>query len=793
MSAILPSYEYDIFISYRQKDNRSDQWVTNFVQALKEELDATFKEDLSVYFDENPHDGLHDTHDVNASLKEKVKCLIFIPIVSRTYCDPKSFAWQKEFLPFLDFAKNDGKGLKIKLSNGNVTSRVLPIRIHDLDAEDVELFEKETGSVIRSINFVYSGAGVNRPLLTTDKKEDNINKSYYRDQINKVAMTVKGIIYSQNREGITERKTEEKTLSGGYPRSLKGKSKLRVMTIMAAIVLLSIIGFYLWGRESKTNDEQKINVQGIAIVPFKNFTGDEAYSPLGIGLASELHNEISVLSQFDFISALSSTLKYRDVDTGPITIGDELGVSHVITGIYTKQGVNIELVETSSGRLVKSASIPSPLNDIRQLKKEIRNNVFMWLDIKPVGTKKGKSIDLRAYSYVSQGNEHFYNFEREKAIDDYKNALAVDSSYLSAWLGLAEVYGDISFYPIDDSIAISSELKNIAEYVKDNFEESWETLLVSAIYEFRGLKDYEKTLATLLKVLEKNPESYLASLYTGDIYSRDFQFVESFQYTLKAININPGISQNWNMLGGLYVQNGELKNANRCFEEAWKLNKFNKFNVNRLYKFLVWDKSLEKLPDEIKEKNWKGYSGDLFAQNQQWEELLKYSDTVSLDANYSLPDKLYHRSVAFYNLYETDSSRHYARKFLALNNQGHEGKSINAINGNYLHMAGILGDSTMFFSDKSLGGGHRPKNDKSYNCYIIQCRIAYQLLQRKYTRATLLFNELVTDCGSSYTWDWLKIPVYDACIRESPEFRQAVENIVRPPTLEDQMDTPAIW
>ncbi|MDH5367176.1 MAG: hypothetical protein OEW67_09335, partial [Cyclobacteriaceae bacterium] len=197
MPSLISGYSYDIFISYRQKDNRSDQWVTQFVQALKEELDATFKEDISVYFDENPHDGLHDTHDVDDSLKEKVKCLIFIPIVSRTYCDPKSFAWQKEFLPFLDFAKNDEHGLKVKLANGNVTSRVLPIRIHDLDTEDVKLFEKETGSVIRSIDFVYKEAGVNRPLRPKiDDPSKNQNHTVYRDQINKVANATHEILSS---------------------------------------------------------------------------------------------------------------------------------------------------------------------------------------------------------------------------------------------------------------------------------------------------------------------------------------------------------------------------------------------------------------------------------------------------------------------------------------------------------------------------------------------------------------------------------------------------------------------
>jgi len=57
MSSIIPGYEYDIFISYRQKDNKYDGWVTEFVNHLKDELEATFKEDISIYFDENPHDG----------------------------------------------------------------------------------------------------------------------------------------------------------------------------------------------------------------------------------------------------------------------------------------------------------------------------------------------------------------------------------------------------------------------------------------------------------------------------------------------------------------------------------------------------------------------------------------------------------------------------------------------------------------------------------------------------------------------------------------------------------------
>ncbi len=197
MASLILGYEYDIFISYRQKDNKGDRWVSEFVEALKTELESTFKEEISVYFDINPHDGLLETHDVDASLKDKLKCLIFIPIISRTYCDPKSFAWEHEFKAFVKEASQDQFGLKIKLPNGNVANRLLPVRINDLDISDIKLCESILGGVFRGVDFIYKEPGVNRPLRSNeDNPHDNLNHTIYRNQINKVALAVKDIIES---------------------------------------------------------------------------------------------------------------------------------------------------------------------------------------------------------------------------------------------------------------------------------------------------------------------------------------------------------------------------------------------------------------------------------------------------------------------------------------------------------------------------------------------------------------------------------------------------------------------
>jgi hypothetical protein len=145
-----------------------------------------------------------ETHDVVASLQDKLKCFVFIPIISRTYSDPKSFAWEHEFRAFVGQASMDQFGLKIRLSNGNVASRLMPVQIHDLCPEDNSLIEKELGRILRPIEFIYKEPGVNRPLTSKDNEEKNSNKTNYGNQINKVANAINEIFHSlKGKENIT--------------------------------------------------------------------------------------------------------------------------------------------------------------------------------------------------------------------------------------------------------------------------------------------------------------------------------------------------------------------------------------------------------------------------------------------------------------------------------------------------------------------------------------------------------------------------------------------------------------
>ena len=202
MGSIVTGFEYDIFVSYRHNDNKSspgrqagEGWVTEFVEKLNQELDATLKDKLSIFFDKNPQEGLHESHSVDKSIASKIKALIFIPIISQTYCDTKSFAWNQEFKVFKAEAESDNLGHTIKLGNGNFASRILPVRIHDIDVDDVRFLESELSGALRSIDFIYRDAGVNRSLRPVDDElPSSPAKVLYRNQINKLANAVKEII-----------------------------------------------------------------------------------------------------------------------------------------------------------------------------------------------------------------------------------------------------------------------------------------------------------------------------------------------------------------------------------------------------------------------------------------------------------------------------------------------------------------------------------------------------------------------------------------------------------------------
>lgn len=446
MPSIIPGYEYDIFISYRHKDNKYDGWVTTFVSNLRKELEATFKEDISIYFDENPHDGLLETHDVDKSLEGKLKALILIPIISRTYCDTKSFAWQNEFCAFNRLSKEDQFGRDIKVGYGNVASRILPVKIHELDEEDKVLLEGELGGALRPIEFIYKSPGVNRPLTPNDDPDKNVNNTLYRDQINKVANAIKEIISALKSPSKTSIPLKEIYSKPVVKQEIKISSKV----IFFGLLILLGLGYLIYRSTGRGYSEQ--NIKSIAVLPLDDLSGDPEQRYLTAGLHDALIGELGKLSGLRVISK-TSTLRYPGRKMLIQEIAKELGVDAIVEGSVVGSGdqvrVQLQLIEVfPEERHLWAQEYKQDLRNVLLMQNDVVRQIAREINIKlspqeEMHFQQVSTVNPDAYKAYLKGMYHWDRLteaDLNLAMEQFELAKKLEPDLALAYAGISMVW-----------------------------------------------------------------------------------------------------------------------------------------------------------------------------------------------------------------------------------------------------------------------------------------------------------------------------------------------------------------
>jgi TolB-like protein len=873
MAAIIPGYEYDIFISYRQNDNKRDSWVTDFVAALKDELEATLKNPVSIYFDENPHDGLLESHQVGASLEKKLKCLIFIPIISQTYCDTSSFAWEHEFLPFLEMASFDELGMNITLRNGNVASRVLPVRLHELDPEDQSLLEDKLEGPLRAIDFIYKEPGVNRPLKPEDTKGENL----YHNQINKVANALKEIgtsILKQSQDQSTARSKQQddtniqtthqptgkqnwwhEAKSRNVPRAgvtyiimawlimqmvdIIGRYSVIPQWAMLVVTVILIVGlpiaiFLAWKYEKSPTgfistqskaafenpytsaqkkpfsgnvflgallaliilislgsnmlasaDKQDGEVS-IAIIPFRNYTNKTELDNFGFGLADEIRTELSLTKKFKNISSGQSTIRFHDSDEDPVRIGEALNVDYLILGNFQQAGekikVSIEMVDATNGKT--EIQFPPFLTsfenyaELFNIQTEIAAKVMdeFRFDTEPNKELPTTSIEaFTNYQLALKYNDKGWYIEDDqiKAIEYATKAVELDSSYLGAWVALAnaklkylwsirqDYYEGI--HPEINLAGIEEDLK----YIETSFQNSWEVDYIKGVYYYNGLLDYDQGLKFFLKALAINPEDEEINSSISAIYKRKLDLEKALPYRLKTIELDPLSAQNWFELLYIFSYNGEIENAEKAILRAWEMDGDTEEALDRVYWFYYRHKRLEYLPERIRtNKDYIArYTIDRYIETRNWQALLNNIDSLLIDN----PD---HRNdlklQAHWQLDNKDSLQFYKAKT--------EG------NDNFLSI--MLSENTDLINElltsnevMIIGG------DKSELAFQKIGSLFALAISGKYEEATLALEEFNKDIPEWGGYSFLNSDIFDKIKLQHPTFNEAINNLIMPPKL----------
>ena len=578
MASIIEGYSYDVFISYRQKDNKYDGWVTEFVDNLKKELEATFKEEISVYFDINSHDGLLETHDVDASLKEKLKSLVFIPIISRTYCDPKSFAWEHEFKAFVEEASLDQFGLKVKLPNGNVTSRVLPVRIYDLDTTDIKLCKSVLGGVLRGIDFIYEEPGVNRPLKPDDDEKINLNKTKYRNQINKVANAIKEVITSI---GQYEQNHEEVKKEIYKPISVPQKNH-RTKSITGTIIALVLIILCVFLIPKLFKSEKRLE-KSIAVLPFDNLSNDPEQEYFSDGVVEAILNHLFKVGELKVISS-TSTKRYKNTELSLKEIARELGVSSILEGSVQKIGNNVrittQLIDARNDVHLWSETYDKDLSDIFLIQTEVAQNVARELKATLTSYEKAQIEKIHtknpeAYNLYIQGRFHLKKRTEEelnKSVEYFEKAVATDPDYALAYAGLADAYFVMTWWRFIPWVEGNARAKEFALRALDIDKELAEAHTVLAAVLHWCDWNFEEARKEFLFAIELNPNHGTAHQYYSELLDNLRQFDEAHLQIDIALKLDPFFFMYHSVNSMCYYNEGKLKESLDACHVAIDLN-----------------------------------------------------------------------------------------------------------------------------------------------------------------------------------------------------------------------------
>jgi tetratricopeptide (TPR) repeat protein len=608
MSGIIEGYNYDIFISYRQKDNKGERWVSEFVEAFKTELESTFKEEISVYFDVNPHDGLLETHDVDASLKQKLNCLIFIPIISRTYCDPKSFAWEHEFKAFVEQASRDKIGLKVTLPNGNVASRVLPVRIHDLDEDDIKLCESVLGGFLRGVEFIYKEPGVNRSLRTTeDNPGNNLNKTFYRNQVNKVANAVKEIITGLRKgEDFSGKNKPDSTLPWEEVKKEKrvipeeksgGLSRNKLLSyVISTVIVLVFLGVFAIPKIFNRDPLERLRSSGekisISVMPFQNMTNDTIWNvwqdAIQDRLISRLVNtgdlRVPFKATMDNYVKIKGLTEYSSISPSiASSIARKFETDFFLNGNIKQAGLrtylSAQMIDTKSNEVVRSFETEGPSSEdyiigiIDSLSQKLVDFLAISRLIKenqsyiPANFNTGSPEALKNYIY---GVKAHSKADLPTAIKYYLKSLAADSDFLSPRFELIPAYRGAGMINKSRSLVIdlkkkSDQMSHIDQLIinyryAEYFEHPAERInYLKQLIEYDNQGGYHYQLARAYTTINE-PDKAIAELEKAhEIFRR---WGDEF---LKEDLVLPA-------LGEAYHRTGQYKKESKIYSEAERVN-----------------------------------------------------------------------------------------------------------------------------------------------------------------------------------------------------------------------------
>jgi DNA-binding winged helix-turn-helix (wHTH) protein/TolB-like protein len=316
---------------------------------------------------------------------------------------------------------------------------------------------------------------------------------------------------------------------------------------LSVLILTMVIGA-VWLNWKSPKPAIEAPVKTIAVLPFKNLSGQSGDEYLTLGLADTLITRLGNLRQV-VTRPTSSVLKYANAD--PLAAGRELGVDALIDGRFQRLNdrirMTIQLIRVSDGAPLWSEKFDEKFTDVFAVQDATAERVSQALALRLSGEEtrmlaKTRTVNPEAYQLYLRGR-YFWNKRTEEGLkkgrEYFAQATEKDPGYALAWAGLADSYNLLNTYSLSapkDSFPKARAAAQKALAFDDTLAEAHTSLALAIMVYDRDAAGAEREYK---RAIELNPNYPTAHQWYAEYLTTQGRFDEAAAEIRRARELDP--------------------------------------------------------------------------------------------------------------------------------------------------------------------------------------------------------------------------------------------------------------
>jgi eukaryotic-like serine/threonine-protein kinase len=354
---------------------------------------------------------------------------------------------------------------------------------------------------------------------------------------------------------------------------------------IVTVLVLTISGYMLRDRLFRSPSAAKpaAPIASVAILPFRNASGDPSLDWLGPSLADMLSTDVGQSAQLRTVSPTSLHQTFNDLRISPATVLDPATIrrvadlsnaNRVVWGQYAKFGEQIRIDATlqdiKNDRAVPlkidvagEKEIPGAIDrlaeSIRQ-KLALPENVLRELRASSFQPSSKSIAALRDYNQGVTLQREGKNLAAQK---QFEAATKEDPSFALAFAKLAQSYSSLGY----DSEAEQSAQKALT--LSPNLHES-EKYLISAI-RLQVIKNYPEAIKAYENLAKVSPDNSDVQSALASLYQDSGDLVKARSFYQKLLSSNPKDVAATLDLGRIEIKSGNPQGSFESLNRAYSL------------------------------------------------------------------------------------------------------------------------------------------------------------------------------------------------------------------------------